>query len=85
MQQAAAMKLMPGYAVNPRLQAAAAWLEQQGQGLMKLETFQEDTQGGVHGQRNVLTNQFTPDPARRMIGAGERRRHQRPGPCHLPR
>ena len=66
MQQAAAMKLMPGYAVNPRLQAAAAWLEQQGQGLMKLETFQEDTQGGVHGQRNVLTNQFTPDPARRM-------------------
>jgi hypothetical protein len=65
--QAAAMKMAPGYALSPQMQAAAAWLDTQGDGMMKLETFQEDTQGGVHGQRNVLTNQFTPDPARRMM------------------
>jgi hypothetical protein len=66
LRQAAAIKAMPGYAYNPQLQAAAGYLEQQAAAYGKLETFQEDVQGGVHGQRNVLTNQFTPDPARRM-------------------
>jgi len=66
LRQAYAIKAMPGYATSPQLQAAAGLLTEQAGALAKADTFQEDVQGGIHGQRSVLTNQFIPDPARRI-------------------
>ena len=66
LRQAYAIKAMPGYATSPQLQAAAGLLTEQAGALAKADTFREDTQGGIHGQRSVLTNQFIPDPARRI-------------------
>jgi len=62
-----AAALEAAYPYSPAAKAQAAALRAQAQIYMQADVEQEATRNGIHGQINLRTGQFTPDPARRMI------------------